>query len=365
MKTIKFVSNDKNQQEFALAVRKNVNNYFKERGLSTKGNLELAIQTTVMLILYIVPFIIIFIVPITGLLGFVLAVIMGIGSAGIGMCTMHDAVHHSFSNKEWVNKLFGGTLYLIGANVFNWEIQHNILHHTYTNIEGYDQDIESRGPIRLSENAPLRKIHHYQYIHAFFFYGLMTLSKLVKDFTQLVFYNKEGITRRFNFNPSFEYIKMVVFKLIYLFVIIGLPILFTDFSWLQVVIGFLMMHWTAGFILSTIFQMAHVVEGAEEPMPNAQGVINNEWAVHQLHTTSDFARNNRFLNWYVGGLNFQIEHHLFPNISHVHYQKIAPIVERTAKEFGYTYNLKPSFAKALSSHIRRLKVLGQPPILAA
>lgn len=117
------------------------------------------------------------------------------------------------------------------------------------------------------------------------------------------------------------------------------------------------MHWIAGSILSTVFQLAHVVEGAEQPLPDESGIINHDWAVHEVRTTSDFARNNPIINWCVGGLNFQIEHHLFPYISHVHYRKIAPIVERIAHEFGINYNLKPSFFNALLSHIRRLKEL--------
>lgn len=360
MKAIKFVCSDKHQQQFAAALRKNVNDYFKENGISTKGNLELAIQTIAMLSLYIIPFIFILIVPMNVWIAFVLAVIMGMGVAGIGMGIMHDAVHGSFSHKEWINKIFGGTLYLLGSNVLVWKIQHNVLHHTYTNIDGRDEDIASKGPIRLSEHAPLRKIHRYQYIHAFLFYGLMTFSKLVKDFKQLAEYNKAGITRHLHINPTLEYIKMILMKIAYLFIFIGLPILLTGFNWWQVLIGFFIMHWVAGCILSTVFQMAHVVEGTAQPLPNAQGIIENEWAVHELNTTSDFARNNLFLNWYVGGLNFQIEHHLFPNICHIHYRKIAPIVERTTKEFGYVYNLKPSFVAAISSHIKRLKELGRP-----
>lgn len=240
----------------------------------------------------------------------------------------------------------------------NWKIQHNILHHTYTNIEGSDDDIESRGPIRLSENAPLRKIHRYQYIHAFFFYGLLTIFKIFRDFTQLAHYNKTGITQRYFARPRKEYLKMIMIKTAYLFLFIGLPILITHFTWWQVIVGFLIMHLVAGFILSTVFQMAHVVEGAEQPMPDIDGIIHHEWIVHELLTTSDFARNNRLLNWYIGGLNFQIEHHLFPYICHVHYRKLAPIIERTANEFGFYYNLKPTFRSALASHVRRLKELG-------
>jgi linoleoyl-CoA desaturase len=346
------------ENQFASALRKNVNAYFKEKGISQKGNFNLASQTVAMLSLYLVPFILLLIFPMSWWMGLVLSVAMGIGVAGTGMYVMHDALHGSYSKKEWINKLLGGTMYLLGGNVFNWKMQHNVLHHTYTNIEGNDEDIESRGPLRLSQNAPLKRFHRYQFIHAFFFYGLMSITRLANDFIKLAEYNKKGLTRKYNANPTGQYFKMVVVKILYLFVFLGLPILITSFAWWQVLLGFVIMHWVAGSILSTVFQLAHVVEGADQPTPDASGVINHDWAVHEVRTTSDFARNNPIINWCVGGLNFQIEHHLFPYISHVHYRKIAPIVERTAREFGINYNLKSSFFNALVSHIRRLKELG-------
>lgn len=358
MKPIRFLSDDK-QKQFAYNVRKNVNKYFEENGISPKGDFRMVIKTIVMLSLYVAPFIVLLTIPMNAWFAVLLWVLMGIGVAGIGMGVMHDAVHGSYSDRKWLNKLLSGTLYLLGSNVFNWQIQHNILHHTNTNIDGLDEDIESKGPLRLSENAPLKGIHRYQYIYAFLFYGLMTFAKLTNDFKQLLKYNRSGITRKSGINPAFEFTKMIVYKLTYLFVIIGLPIMLTDLAWWQVVIGFVIMHWTTGIILSTIFQMAHVVEGATQPMPDEKGVIKNDWAIHQLNTTSDFGRKNLFLNWFIGGLNFQIEHHLFPNICHIHYRKISPIVERTAQEFGLVYNLKPTFFNALGSHIRRLKELGR------
>ena len=358
MKIIKFISDDK-QKQFAFNVRKNVNKYFEENKISIKGNVNMVVKTIVMVSFYIIPFIILLIVPMPLWAGLLTSILMGIGVAGVGMGVMHDAVHGAYSKRRWVNKLMGGTLYLLGSNVFNWKIQHNILHHTNTNIEGMDEDIESRGPIRLSQHAPLKWIHRYQFVYAFFLYGLMTFSKLIKDFTQLIEYNKTGITQKNGINPALEITKMIIYKLIYLFVILGLPILLTDFTWWQVLLGFIIMHLVTGCILSTVFQMAHVVEGAEQPMPNENYIIECDWAVHQLKTTSDFGRNNLFLNWYIGGLNFQIEHHLFPNICHIHYRKIAPIVERTAHQFGLTYNLKPTFFNALASHVKRLKELGR------
>jgi len=351
------------ESQFASALRKNVNAYFKEKGISQKGNLNLIFQTVAMLSLYLIPFMLLLLLPMAWWVGLILSGVMGIGISGIGMCVMHDALHGSYSKKEWLNKLLGGTMYLLGGNVFNWKIQHNVLHHTYTNIEGEDEDIGPRWPLRLSQNAPIRKINRYQYIHAFFFYGLMSITRIINDFIRLAEYNKTGITRKHNANPTGEYFKMTGIKIVYLFAFIGLPILVTPFTWWQVLIGFTTMHWVAGSILSTVFQLAHVVEGAEQPLPDESGVINHDWAVHEVRTTSDFARNNAVINWCVGGLNFQIEHHLFPYISHVHYRKIAPIVESTANQFGLSYNLKPSFINALLSHIRRLKELGRRQLI--
>ena len=359
MKTIRFISNDKHHKEFASAVRRNVNAYFRDNGISKKGDWRLVLQVFAMLALYIVPFILACIIPMGLGMAALMMVLAGIGAAGVGMCVMHGGAHGAFSDKEWVNELLAGTMYMLGSGVVNWKIQHNMMHHTYTNIREYDEDIASKGPIRLSEHAPVRKINRYQYYHAFFFYGLMTLFKLFGDFRQLSLYNKTGITKHYKNKPGAETLKLILVKLAYLVIFVGLPIIFTSYSWWQVICGFIIMHWVVGFILSTVFQMAHVVEGAEQPMPSEEGIIEMEWAVHELRTTSDFARNNHLLNWYVGGLNFQIEHHLFPNICHIHYMKIAPIVEQTAREYGIPYNLKPSLRAALVSHIRRLKQLGR------
>ena len=359
MKAIRFANEDKSQETFSSALRKNVNNYFKENNISQNANSAMIIKTIVMVSLYLVPFAFLLIFNPTSWIGLICSIIMGIGIAGIGMGVMHDAVHGSYSKKKWANKLLGGSLYLLGSNVLNWKIQHNVLHHTYTNINEYDEDIDSKGPIRLAEKSELKWFHKHQYIHAFFFYGLMTLSKTYNDFPQLAKYNKHGLTKGQNGKPTWEYIKMVFRKVLYLTLIIGLPLYFTDYNWWQVLIGFFVMHWVAGFILAVIFQLAHVVEGADQPMPSEDGNIDNEFAVHQLLTTSDFARNNHFLNWFVGGLNFQVEHHLFPQICHVHYKNLSYIVEKTAKEFNLPYNLKPTFGAAFMSHVKRLKELGR------
>ncbi len=356
MDTIKFTNKNISDKDFALALRKNVNDYFKSNHISTNANLAMVIKTILLITVYIAPFIFILLTPVSLLTAFILVVVMGIGIAGVGMGIMHDACHGSYSKRAWVNKLLSGTIYMLGSNIVNWKIQHNVLHHTFTNVSGFDEDIDEKGPIRLSENSPLKWYHKYQFIYAFLFYGMMTLTLLINDFMRLVTYSKKGLLITQNRKLKSELPQMFLRKIAYLIVVIAVPIWVTEFSWYQVLIGFVIMHWVASIILSFVFQMAHVVEGAEQHQPKDE--INTNWYIHQFNTTSDFARDNKFLTWFIGGLNFQIEHHLFPNICHIHYAKIAPIVEKTAKDFGINYNLKASFMQALSSHIAMLKTLG-------
>lgn len=358
MKTIRFASEDQRQRQFAAALRKNVHDYFTHHSLDSKGNAAMYLKTAVLVFLYCTPFILILTVPMSVLPAAILMVIMGVGMAGVGMSVMHDAVHGAYSERKWINTVMGGSIYFIGSSVATWSIQHNYLHHRFTNITGYDEDIETKGFIRLSKNAPWRKYQRFQHIYAFMFYGFMTLAKLVGDFFQLFRYNRLGITQNRNEKPRREIVRMIITKSIYLAVVFGLPLWLTTFTWWQVLVGFFIMHMTGGMIMSLIFQMAHVVEGTEQPMP-VNGTIPDEWTVHQLRTTSDFAPRNGVLGWYIGGLNFQVEHHLFPNICHIHYKSIAPIVQKTANEFGIPYHVHPTFGGALRSHFRMLRRLGK------
>lgn len=357
MKTLKFVTKEKGQ--FTATLRKNVNDYFKEKGISTKGDSKMIFKSIVMFAAYFAPFVLILTLPLGGWIVFPLSVLMGIGMAGIGMSVMHDAAHGSFSSKTWVNKLFSTSMYFIGGNSFNWKVQHNIMHHTYTNIDGFDEDIDPKGTLRLSVQSPLKKVHRFQHIYAFFLYCLMTLSRTVGEFFQLARYNKTGVTKQQGHSPTREMIRLVLAKIGYVVIIIGLPLLLTSFSWWIILLGFITMHVVAGLFMSTVFQMAHLVEIANQPIPDTEGIIHNEWAIHELETTANFARKSRLFAWLIGGLNYQIEHHLFPNICHVHYKAISPIVERTAREFGVPYNENRTFFSAIGSHVRMLKALGR------
>lgn len=341
MKVIRFQGTDSNKKLFWKTLKANVYAYFETKNISIKGNTNMVIKTLAMYAMYLLPLIFILIYPITPIIALLLAVIMGLGKAGIGMSVMHDGLHGAYSAKKWVNRLMGASMYVIGSNVFTWKLQHNVFHHAYTNIEGLDEDIRTRWIIRLCEHTPLKPIHKYQHIYAYILYSLMTFSMLIGDIRRLLDYNKSGLTRLHKANPTQELLKALGAKTVYLCTVICLPIIFTPYTWWQVLIGFVVMHLVAGFVFSIVFQLAHIMEDASQPTIDENGITPNEWAIHQIFTTVNFAPKNHLLNWYVGGLNFQIEHHLFPNICHLHYKNISPIVAQTAKEFGIPYNSIP------------------------
>jgi linoleoyl-CoA desaturase len=353
-----------NHRDFSSTLNKRVNEYFKSNNVSRHANREMIIKTIFMFALYFIPYAFIVSEAVTSALGLISLVgAMSLGLAGIGLSVMHDANHGAYSKKSWINTFIGYSLNLVGANAFNWKMQHNVLHHTFTNVHEEDEDISPRGVLRLAPHSAWKKIHRYQFIYAWFLYGLMTIVWLFfKDYERIVKYHKNGFAKKHNANITNEWIILVSTKIFYIGYIFVIPVLITSLLWWQILLGVILMHYIAGFILAIIFQPAHVIEGTDFPLPDEKNMLENNWAVHQLRTTTNFGNKSRWFSWYVGGLNFQIEHHLFPNICHVHYRKIADIVKTTAIEFGLPYKSARTFAGALHGHLRLLRQLGVKPI---
>jgi linoleoyl-CoA desaturase len=355
---IKFVPRDRSA--FYATLRSRVEDHFREQGIGRHANGALIRKAVALIALYLLPFVALLAFQPSYPVALVLWVLMGMGLAGIGMSVMHDANHGAFSSSARVNWWLGHTLNLCGGSAHNWKLQHNILHHTYTNITHMDEDIQDRLVLKFSPHTQLKWYHRFQWLYATLFYGLLTLYWVVaKDLIQFGQFVRSGVETGTAQQRRGTLARIIALKVIYFAAIIGLPIAM-GLPWWQVVTGFLLMHFTAGIILTVVFQLAHTVEGTTHPLPNTDGVIENDWAIHQLETTVNFSRNNRLLSWYVGGLNFQIEHHLFTRVAHVHYPALAPIVKRTAEEFGLEYRENLTLWDALRSHYRMLHKLGLP-----
>jgi linoleoyl-CoA desaturase len=350
-----------NKSLFFSTLKQRVDQYFADNHKSRYANNTMVVKTIVLISAYIIPYLVLvtFTPPLA--VSLLLWLVMGGAVSGIGMSIMHDANHGAFSKNPTVNKWLGYTINLAGAGVVNWKLQHNILHHTYTNIAKVDEDIKDRVIIKLSPHEKVHRLHRFQWLYAFFFYGILTLYwVLLKDFLQYFNFIKSGVNRQTKSENTRMLIGLVLMKLIYFGIFFVVPTLVFHIPFGQILAGFLLMHFAAGLVLTVIFQLAHSVEGTQHPLPNDSGVIEKDWAVHQLETTVNFSPDNKWLGWYIGGLNFQIEHHLFPKVCHVHYPKLAPIVKQTAAEFGLTYLENRTFFAAVKSHIASLKRFGTP-----
>ncbi len=358
IKNIRF--NNPSQKEFVKTLRKRVDSYFKENGITKTGGLSIKIKAVFMFCLYTLPYFLMLFGAITNpWIMLAMTILMGLGMAGIGLAVMHDANHGSFSRKDWLNKFMGFSINFLGGNVNNWKAQHNIMHHTFTNIHGYDEDMETVNILRFSPHTKKRWFHRVQFLYAWPLYGLMTLSwTFAKDFQDIYRYKKKGLLKQLKTSLKKEMTLIIVTRAIYFVYMVLAPLLLMDITWWQLIIGFFTVHFVAGLSLTVIFQMAHIMEKTSFPTPT-EGSIKNQWAVHQLETTLNFANKNRLLSWFIGGLNFQIEHHLFPNISHIHYRRIAPIVKATAMEFNLPYHTQRTFRSAILSHARVLYQLGR------
>jgi linoleoyl-CoA desaturase len=354
---IRFAKRDATR--FVEETKRRVALYFEESGISQKADGGMVLKTVILLGAAVVCYALIMSNRFTPWQMLGLAAVMGLGMAGIGFSIAHDALHGADSRSPRINRLLGFTFDLSGANGYMWKITHNVIHHTYTNIHGIDEDLTVSPLLRLAPAAEHRWFHRYQHLYAFAAYSLASINWIfVKDYQQ--FLKKDLGPYKDKKHPRAEWFHLIWTKLFCYTYMIVLPLVVLDITWWQFLIGFLTMHLVAGTALGVIFQLSHVVEGTQYPQPDADGQMENQWIIHEMETTADFAHGNRLLSWYIGGLNYQIEHHLFPHICSIHYPAIAKIVQEVAAETGVPYINAPTLRAAIGSHYRMLRELGRP-----
>ena len=316
-------------------------------------------KTAFMVLLYFIPLGVVLSGLVTSFSGLIFNyVLMALGMSGIGLSIMHDANHGAYSNSKKINGALGYLINFIGGYHETWKIQHNVLHHSFTNIHGHDEDID-QNVMRLSPDQERKAIFKYQAYYATFFYGLLSLYRcFIKDTEQLFRYNRENLLSKKDHSFGYYLTELIITKALYIFAVLILPIIVLDLPIYQIFISFFVMHYIAGLILALIFQPAHVLEETDFFVPNENNTVENNWIIHEMKTTANFANGNRIFSWLIGGLNFQVEHHLFPHICHVHYRSIAGIVQSTAAEYDVPYNHHPTYYGALKSHYSMLNKLG-------
>ena len=345
---------------FFQDLKQTVEQYFAHKNLKKTGNVKLYIKTVTLVPAAILIYILLLSVTMPVWVALLLCAVMGIILASIGFNVMHDACHGSYSSKKWVNELFGYSINALGGNAFIWKFKHNIIHHTYTNVDGVDDDIARSPLLRQCSTQIWKPAHRFQHIYVVFLYAISSLAWVAYLDFDKYFKRKVNTTSMQKMNTK-EHVLFWSSKLLYAFFYIALPIWVVGAG--KWAIGYVTMEIVLGFVLAIVFQLAHVVEETEFEHAGIEPVlIESEWAAHQVKTTSNFAPRNKIISWLVGGLNFQVEHHLFPRISHVHYPELSKIVEDKCKEYQLPYNSITTMRAAIASHFRMLKQLGQPAV---
>jgi len=347
---------------FQAELKRRVTAFMHETGRRERDCWQMYLKTAIIMAWYAASYLLLVFVVQTWWQAIPVTISLACALAAIGFNIQHDAGHSAYSNRSWINKLGAMGLDLMGASSYLWHWKHVVYHHTYVNVAGVDTDIELGTIVRLTPTQRWRRVHHWQHLYLFPLYGIMAVRwHLWGDF-------KEIVTGKLGPHPiprpkGWDLVLFLAGKVVSIGLLIGLPLLVTDHPWWIVGIYYLLMTAVIGVILSIVFQLAHCVEEADFPMP-AEDTLRMEdgWAVHQVQTTVDFSRKSRLLAWYLGGLNFQIEHHLFPRICHVNYPAISPIVEQTCREYGVKYSVHTSFLAGLRSHYRWLWRMGNPEV---
>lgn len=276
---------------------------------------------------------------------------LALAASALGFGVFHDANHRTLFQRPAANLLAARFCSaLLGPSRHFWVRKHNGLHHRQPNVIGWDDDLETRGLLRFSPARAWEPRFRRQEVKALLYYGLNTVEWLFwKDFHCLA-------SGRLNkWHPmrlsAAESTEFLACKGIYLLLFVLPPFLVLPLLW--AVAAFVVFHLVLSWALAVVFQVAHLTPGMEFGGVRA----GDDWATHQIRTTADFATGSRVATWFTGGLNHQIEHHLFPNVAHTHYSGLRPIVRAAAKRQGLQCHDLDSFFAALQQHFVLLRQL--------
>jgi linoleoyl-CoA desaturase len=350
----KFAPND----SFQAVLRRRVEEFFARTGRKPRDNAAMYLKTAVILAVFFASYIALVFFAANTWHALTAALLLG-GAAGlIGFNIQHDGSHLAYSDRPWMNKLTAMSMDLIGASSYLWHWKHVASHHIYVNITDHDADVDLGAFARVTPHQPHYFFHRMQHFYLWALYGFMTIRwHLYGDFRDLV-------TREIGGHPfprprGKELAIFVGGKVVFFTLAFVLPMMMHE--WWKVLFFYAFVAGIVGVALSIVFQLAHCVEEADFPLPDeATNRMEDNWMVHQIHTTVDFARRGKLVCWMLGGLNFQVEHHLFPKICHVHYPEISKIVEQTCREFGIRYNEHKTLWAGLVSHYRWLRRMSRP-----
>ena len=343
-----------NSRVFVNTLNERINDYFKQNNSSTKSDTRMISKIVVGTLWWLLSYAAIYLFATTQWEFLALYLFHGIGHIYFSFNVGHDALHNSISKKRKVNKFWSYSYDLLGVNTYMWRFMHHQGHHACLNVHGEDMSLETAGFFRLSSKEKKKKFHEYQHLYAFFIYGLYLFYYVfVKDFKY--FLSKSNKYVKDIKHPKNEWIKLFLGKAFYLAYMLIIPLCILPFKWYFIVFTFCLTLFMIGVVMSFTFQTTHVVEETDYP-ENSDEYEN--YVYHVFKTTADYATTNPFANWFFGGLNVHVVHHLRSDVCHTHYPALTKIVKATALEFDVVYRENLTVLSAVKSHLNQLKKLG-------
>ena len=345
---------------FARQLEEQVDHYFESTGQKRRDVPRMYLKTAIMLAWLALSYLALMFVVTTPWQAVLGALSLGLAMAGVGFNVQHDGGHGAYSDRPWLNQAMALSLDLLGGTAYFWHYKHNVAHHTHPNVEGHDDDINLGILGRVSPYQKWHSLHRFQHLYLWAIYALLALEwQTTGEFRNLISKRHVGSTR-VPFPRGRELFIFWAGKAVFFSLAFGFPLWRHSFG--QVIGVYVIAAATLGLVLATVFQLAHCSDRAQFRKPLLGGTsVERPWAEHQVETAVDFGRSSRVLCWYLGGLNFQVVHHLFPKICHIHYPALAPIVEQVCAIHGVNYFAFPTARAAFRSHVRWLRIMGRNP----
>jgi linoleoyl-CoA desaturase len=345
---------------FAPVLRGRIDAYFEQNNIAKTANGAMVAKTIALMAIVAALYTTVVFAGLPAGIVLVLSVVLGGAMAVAGINIGHDAIHGAYSDRPWINAMLSRSFDVLGASSLTWSTAHNFVHHTYTNVPGVDHDLDPGPFMNFYQRPQPHPIYRWQHIYAF---GLYCFTHIVwvfkKDFQQL----RQPDPRSQRSASAGDVASVLLWKVVHVGLFLVMPLALSPHAWWIVAMSYALMLMAAGFTLAMMFQLAHVVEEVAFPAVvgvGAEARLNDGFHAHQLRTTCNFAPTSSVWGFLSGGLNHQVEHHLFSKICHIHYPALAPIVRATAAEFGLPYHEHPTMFSALASHVRAMRRFGHP-----
>lgn len=354
------MSHSKNGEPLYRALKESTRNYFQGSGKSRHADQVMWIKMSLFFLLTVSGYILLITFGAMSLVFACSTYLLFMFSSTLFVVTVaHDASHKALFKSKMANRLLSYSWNFVGISRNLWEIKHHHSHHIYTNIPNRDVDIAESPLLRFSPGYRYRSYYRYQHLYAPFLYILFGIFFVfVKDFVN--FFTKKFHPYGAGKLPKLFLVQLLFTKLVYLTVSFIIPLMVLPYAWWQVLAMYGVSLVICGVFMLLILVVPHINEDAAMHESGYSIKNQDEWALHQVQATIDSSVNSALLNWFTGGLNTHLVHHLFPEVCHIHYIQLTRVIKKELKERGIMYKEK-TFARSITDHFKYLKLMGMEP----